>query len=498
VADQVVVTRPRFDAGALIEIDLRSLALFRIGIALTLLVDVALRAPDLDALYGARGVLPPELARTLWDLRAAVSPFTWVAAWPPLLWAGFALLAVAALGLALGVYPRLAAVAAWGLLAALQDRNLGLYMSGDRYLLLMLMWCILLPTGARLSLRPAEPGVTRIRSWAGAGLLLQVVLVYVFTGLKKTGAEWFDGTALWYALSQGEFVSAAGRWVRLQPALTVPLSYGVKWVEIFGPLLVFSPWRNAAARMIAIGLFWTLHLGLQICQAIGVFQLVGLAAWLAFLPSAHWDRRATPATSEHAQRRIRNPRWSEWLAVVPIAYLVILMGSTGYGVLVGRPYYPVPVAIDRIAVPLHLQEGWAMFAELPPSTVWFLAPGRLANGADVEVLGGAPLDRRKPSDIQSAQRGFRWTMYFVNVIQRGTRDPAFQATHPALLDYLCREWNARSTPERRLDSVSLVMVIEAMPRPGSTGPTPSQPYVLATRDCPPATSDRGDSPSARP
>ena len=494
MADQAV-TRPRFDPGALIEIDLRSLALFRIGIALTLLVDVALRARDLDALYGARGVLPPDLARTLWDLRVAVSPFTWFAAWPPLLWAGFALLAVAALGLALGVYPRLAAVAAWGLLAALQDRNLGLYMSGDRYLLLMLMWCILLPTGARLSLRPAEPGVTRIRSWAGAGLLLQVVLVYVFTGLKKTGPEWFDGTALWYALNQEEFVSSLGRWVRFQPALLGPLSYGVKWVEIFGPLLVLSPWRNAAARIIAIGLFWSLHLGLQLCQSIGVFQLVGLAAWLAFLPSALWDRSATPLEAQHAERRVRNARWSEWLALVPIAYLVIRMGSTGYGVVIGRPHYPVPVSVNRIAVPLHLQEGWAMFAELPSSTVWFLAPGRLANGEEVEVLSGAPLDARKPSDVQSAQRGFRWTMYFVNVIQRGTHDQAFQATHPALLDYLCWDWNARSAPGRRLATISLVMVMDAMPRPGQIGPTSSERYLLATRACP-TTANRADSSAA--
>src|SRR5262249_7124427 len=68
----------------------------------------------------------------------------------------------------------------------------GLYMSGDRYLLLLLMWCILLPTGARLSVRPAPNGVTRLRSFAGAGLLVQIMVVYVLTGLKKTGAEWFD------------------------------------------------------------------------------------------------------------------------------------------------------------------------------------------------------------------------------------------------------------------------------------------------------------------
>src|SRR5262249_11268490 len=131
-----------FDAGALIEIDLRSLALFRIGIALTLLVDLAGRARDASALYGADGVLPPDLARLLWGWSVALSPFTWVAGWPSLMSAGIALLALAALCLALGLHPRVAALVAWGLLAALQDRNPGLYIAGDRYLLLMLMWCI--------------------------------------------------------------------------------------------------------------------------------------------------------------------------------------------------------------------------------------------------------------------------------------------------------------------------------------------------------------------
>lgn len=482
------MTRPRFDWGGLIEIDLRSLALFRIGIALTLLVDVVLRARDLDALYGNRGVLPPDLARLLWDRRVAFSPFTWVAPWPALLWAGMAVLAVAAICLALGFCPRLAAVAAWGLLAALQDRNPGLYMAGDRYLLLMLMWCILLPTGTRLSLRPGAPGLTRLRSWAGAGLLAQVALVYVITGLKKTGPEWFDGTALWYALGIQEYLTAAGTWVRFQPALIGPLSYSVKWVEIFGPLLVFSPWRNGLTRLIAIGLFWSLHLGLQICQAIGVFQMVGLAAWLVVLPSFLWDRRAAPA-SDQAPRRARNVPWAEWLALVPLAYLVIQITAIGYGVLRDRPHNPVPASVDRIAVPLHIQEGWAMFAEFPPSVAWFRVPGRLADGSDVEVLQRIPLDLRKPADIQSAQRGFRWTMYFFNVIRRGAHDPAFQATHPALLDYLCREWNARNPSARRLESVSLVMVTEPMLRPGSTEPPPGRPALLATRECPRATAE---------
>src|SRR5215510_6282853 len=314
--------------GALLEIDLRSLTLFRIGVAATLLADLASRVPDLEAFYGARGVLPPELARSLWDLRVTVSPFAWVAEWTPLLWTGVFVLAAAAVSLALGFVPRSAAALAWFLLAALQDRNPGLYMSGDRYLLLLLMWCILLPTGARLSVRPAPIGVTRIRSFAGAGLLVQIMVVYVLTGLKKTGAEWSDGTALWYALNH-QHVTATGSWLRSQTALLAILSRAIRWTEVFGPLLVLSPWRNAAARTIAAMPFWAFHLGVYTFQGIGVFQLVGLSAWLVFLPSAVWDRRAAWESrgAHRAGQRCHPSRWSALHSMVPLSYLVIVMAS---------------------------------------------------------------------------------------------------------------------------------------------------------------------------
>jgi hypothetical protein len=479
--------RTRF--GRLLEIDLRSLGLFRIGVATALLVDLASRARDFDALYGASGVLPPGLARTLWDRRVALSLFTWIAPWPSLLWAGLGLLALAAVCLALGLAPRLSAAAAWVLLAALQDRNPALYMSGDRYLLLLLMWCALLPTGARLSLRPAPPGVTAIRSWAGAGLLIQILLVYVLTGLKKTGAPWSDGTALWYALNEDQYVTAAGRWLRSQTTLIEALPLVVKRVEIFGPLLVLLPVWNAAGRVLAVTLFWTLHLGLHTFQAIGVFQLVGLAAWSVFLPSALWDRlarvsRVTNKKTTRVDRRGKPARWAERLALVPLAYLMIVLAWTGAGlVLHGTPHNPVPTVVDRAATFLHLQEGWAMFATVAPYRTWYLAPGRLADGSEVEVLRGAPLDWSEPSDVQAAQRGFRWTLYLGNAIRRGIDEPRFRATYAAMLDYLCRDWNARNGPARQLERVSVVAVAEAVGPPGSVAVTPLGRHVFATRDC---------------
>ncbi len=51
------------------------------------------------------------------------------------------------------------------------------------------------------------------------------------------------------------------------------------------------------------------------------------------------------------------------------------------------------------------------------------------------------------------------------------------------IEYLCREWNARSEPGRRLERVALVVVRVPIPDPGSAGAAPGYRSVLATRDC---------------
>ena|SRR5215831_1568865 len=171
------------------------------------------------------------------------------------------------------------------------------------------MRCVLLPTGARLSVRPTQIGVTRLRSFDGAGLLVQIMVVYVLTGLKKTSTEWFDGTALWHALSQ-EHVTAVGTWLRSQTTLLGLLSRAIRWTEVLGPLLVLSPWRNVSACTVTVALFWHFT----------------------------WRR--------------------------------------------------------------------------------------------------APLDWSTPSDLETAQGGFRWSLYLRNVAPRGLAEPAFRETYPPLLGLL--------------------------------------------------------------
>ena len=127
-----------------------------------------------------------------------------------------------------------------------------------------------------------------------------------------------------------------------------------------------------------------------------------------------------------------------------------------------------------------------MFQSPRKRWTWFLAPGRLADGTEIEVLRRAPLDWSQPSDPQSEQRGFRWTLYLEAAIARGVYDPPFRVTHPALLEYLCREWNARNGWQSRLEHVELVMAVETIPGPDWYHPkqilSPGHSRLLASRD----------------
>jgi hypothetical protein len=221
-----------------------------------------------------------------------------------------------------------------------------------------------------------------------------------------------------------------------------------------------------------------------------VFQLVGLAAWSVFLPSGLWDRLAPAHSADRegtrrTDQRIQPAPSAERLALVPLGYLLLLMAYTGTGLVVrGTPHYPVPAKVDRIATVLHLQEGLAMFSFVGPYRAWYLAPGRLADGSDVDVLPRAPLDWTRPSDVQSAQRGFRWTLYLGNVTGRGLEEPPFRATYAPLLEYLCRDWNAHHGPEHTLERVSLVSIAEMIGGPGSAGDGIVGRHVFAEREFP--------------
>jgi hypothetical protein len=275
-------------------IDIRSLALFRMGLALVILGDLWVRALDLECFYADSGVLPrrdlldlyPEpyhfsvhLLSGLWQVQAFL----------------FLIAAVFAVMLLVGYRTRLATILSWFLLVSLDARNQLVEHGGDIVLRCLLFWGMFLPLGASYSLDRARDSSGRapprsIFSAATLALLLQVAFIYIFTALKKTDPTWrTEGSAVWYSLSLEGFSTSLGRYLLNYPGLLTSLTFATLYLEMFGPFLAFVPFWNAWFRLTAVVLFFLFHLGLLLTMDVGFFPCICWVGWSAFLPAAFWD-----------------------------------------------------------------------------------------------------------------------------------------------------------------------------------------------------------------
>ena len=107
-------------------LDLRSLALFRMGLALLLLGDLLIRATALEAHYTDFGVLPRAALTNPWPL----SPYLWADS-PAAVGLLFVLTGLAAGALLVGWRTPFVSFACWFLLFSLQARNPLVLQGGD-------------------------------------------------------------------------------------------------------------------------------------------------------------------------------------------------------------------------------------------------------------------------------------------------------------------------------------------------------------------------------
>jgi predicted DCC family thiol-disulfide oxidoreductase YuxK len=307
-------------------IDLRSLALFRASLGAVLLADLALRAANLATFYTDPGVMPRDWlvsVNGLWRISLhAANGEAWFAG---LL---LAIEALAALALLAGYRTRLANVVAFVLHGSLLNRNPLVLLGGDPLLVCLLFWGMFLPLGARWSVdaalarKPLEK--TTHLSWASAGLLLQVLSVYFFSAVFKSGREWWpEGTAVWYALSIDGYITPIGEWLRGFSPVTHAMTYFVYFLELLGPPLALLPFLLAAAlpafagraasrlygvadalRFAVMALLALMHIGFIFCLEIGPFAFVSLASLTVLAGGWIWDalERATQKPQPRALR----------------------------------------------------------------------------------------------------------------------------------------------------------------------------------------------------
>lgn len=465
------------------EIDLRGLAAFRVLLGALLLANLGERLAHFRAFYSDDGVYT---AAQAWQGRYCPD-FTEPSLFQPMAvlgdrpggWLLFAAGAVAAGMLILGWRTFAGSLIAWLAVLGLDNRNLNVLNGGDDLFRLLLFWSLFLPLGARWSLdsrRRARPWNARcsnsFASGATLALLTQLALMYFVTAVFKSYRLWVvEGSSLYFALHVEPYVSPLGHTIRGLLPLTL-LSRLTWWLELVGPLALFSPIHTAPLRYLLFAAFAGLHLGIELLMPVGLFSYVALSAWVVTLPRGFWDRVESYLPRRPAARvrtsRQRPAGMQGWLAGV---FLVYVLAWNVWSLDATAAWFPPPVR--WVGHQLKIHQLWIMFAPSPPpSSTWLEARGTTLQGQDVALrLDGRPADRR-PAYISQALTE-RWRKWSECIFDRGDETLARQYAF-----YLLREAR-RSDPT--ITSARLVLIDKPTAPPGGT-PDPPTETILARCD----------------
>jgi hypothetical protein len=431
-------------------LDARSLAAFRIAVGLLLLWDLAMRGPELVALYSDAGAVPLALVQEEHEAPLLFRLFQWSGN-PWATTAGFGVFTLAAAGLVVGRFTRTCTFVCWLLWCALMARNPYVINFGDRILRVALFWSIFLPLGASTSWdarRGVAPrgGVPLLPALA---LQIQIVLVYVTGAVHKSHPIWTTGQAVFYALQFDALTRPLGHALTAVPRVMEWLTYATLIFEGLVTPLVFSPWRTPVVRALVVAAAIGFHVGLGLTLYLGHFPAVCVAVWLPFVPGFVWNRVGWTGAVESAPSRTNRLT----LAVVSISLVVVL----GYNAATLRGDGRVPQALDVAARAVGLDQRWTMFAPHPSRLDgWWVVSGHRPDGGLVDVWGdGGPPRFAKPDDPAARFSDHRWMSFMVKL--HVDRDRSRQKEF--LADYLCRRWNA-DHPQEPIDRLAIDFVQE--------------------------------------
>lgn len=269
-------------------IDVRALAVLRIMLGVLILLDLANRAKFLSVHYGSESVVPHALLRAsdyFWPLSLhLLSSSTLFQAFL------FAIAGAFALMLIVGWKTRLAVIASWFLLLSLHGANPFVLHGADTELRVLMFFSLFVPLGARWSFDAKKHRTgTFVSTYGTAALLLQVGFLYLFAALHKTGIEWQDGSAVWYALSAKRYASELAAPLLQYPELLAALSFGILYLQLSSFALLFSPFFTSFTRTLAATLLILMQFGFLIFLTLGFFPLISITALLPFLPKKFWD-----------------------------------------------------------------------------------------------------------------------------------------------------------------------------------------------------------------
>ncbi|MBX9850547.1 MAG: HTTM domain-containing protein [Cytophagaceae bacterium] len=397
------------------EIDLRSLALFRMVIGLIVLSDYLVRFQNFSAFYTNEGVLPSQLLTDrIWILKLNWSLYflTDSSAFSLLLFfAGI----IFALFLLLGFKTRWVTLISWLLLISLHNRNPYILNSGDKLLHLFLFWSVFLPLGAKFSLDEKwnkKNYANEYFSFSTVALILQFFCVYFFSALLKDISVWVsEGTAMYYALNFDRLVNPSFKFLVDYPGLLEFISRFIFLLELIGPLALLFLRRIKFVKMLVVAAFILFHLAALFVFELGIFSYVCLAGWLLFIPSGFWNK--IDSRSNFFVISIRKFKSLEYASLTLIIYVLCWNVRS----LDFKRFEKIfPIRANIVAQVFQIQQRWGMFAPVPSSEDgWMIIVGKTINDEKINLLSDQKeIAWNKPFEPSSEYQSKRWKSYFYN------------------------------------------------------------------------------------
>lgn len=436
-------------------LDLRSLALMRIGLGLLCCFDAVTRLLFFRAHYTAAGVLPlssqlapGSRASSLWSVSFLSD--SW-------LWAGLclSLYALAGLSLALGYRSRIAGWLCWILAVSIQRRVPLLNDGGDAYLVALLFWANFMPLEGAFSIRSAPNPHTLYSRLPGFCYIAQVAVLYWFSAVLRTGREWqVDSSALYYALLIPSMAAwAAPYLLALGTKALAFFTDATLFLEQIGPVLLFLPFERL--RLVSVTLIVGFHLGIMASIRIPFFATLCVVGALGLLPAKFWElgfvhRSAQSIEAILARSNYRcqttglalksDRGWTDTaFNFAPAFFFLVVLSNLYAGIFSLSP----ETALSPLSRNLSLNQRWGMFSPHASNVIgWETVVGLTATGREVGLLEDevAP---RNPWEFANHE-GFleyRWRL-FHQALSYGVKLPT-----DTYLQYLVARWEEEHPDE---------------------------------------------------
>lgn len=266
------------------------LGVFRIGVALLLLLQAWSLADHLPLLFGDRGLAPwslggPMASRWVPRLGTVVPLLQQWGLSAKVIIAGLAsVYAMGLVGLLLGWRTRVCAVGAWVLHTVLVSSGSLLVYGLETFAHISLFYCAVMPVGAAFSLDRRAGRVSGEPSPAITlslrVLQLHLCIMYFMTGFEKSlGAPWQSGEALWKILMQPQYSRYDFSWLASVPWLVKALSWGTLVVEVGYPFFIWPRRTRPFWVLLTLGL----HAGIALFMGLWMFGgIMGVLTFAAF------------------------------------------------------------------------------------------------------------------------------------------------------------------------------------------------------------------------